>query len=199
MLRVILVVLPLGLDTFALSTILGVLPLARGQRLRIAVVFAAAEGLMPAVGLLLGVPLGQALGHWAGYVAGVLLIGIGGWMWWHERGERARKNDQDGDEDDEAARIMSAATGSTWGLVALALSISLDELAVGFSLGLLGLPLIPILLLIALQALLLSLVGQWIGKHAGQRLGAFVEQLVGPLFCLLGAWFVVAQLVGAPF
>jgi putative Mn2+ efflux pump MntP len=58
MLRVLLVVLPLGLDTFALSTVLGALPLARGQRLRIAVVFAAAEGLMPAVGLLLGVPFG---------------------------------------------------------------------------------------------------------------------------------------------
>lgn len=197
MLRVILVVLPLGLDTFALSTVLGVLPLAREQRLRIAVVFAAAEGFMPAVGLLLGEPLGQALGHLAGYVAGALLVGVGGWMWGHERGERARKSDQGGEEDDEAARIMSAATGSIWGLVALALGISLDELAVGFSLGLLGLPLIPILLLITLQALLLSLVGQWIGKHAGQRVGAFAEQLVGPLFCLLGAWFLIAQLVGA--
>ncbi len=194
MLRVLLVVLPLGLDTFALSTVLGALPLARERRLRIAALFAAAEGLMPAVGLLLGVPIGHALGHWASYLAGVLLIGIGGWMWWHERHERAG----DG-EDDETTKLMSAATSSPWSLMGLALSISLDELAVGFSLGLLGLPLIPILVLIALQALLLSLAGQWIGKNAGQRLGPYAEQLVGPLLCLLGVWFLVAQLVGVPF
>jgi putative Mn2+ efflux pump MntP len=193
MLRVILVVLPLGLDTFALSTVLGVLPLARGQRLRIAIVFAAAEGLMPAVGLVLGLPLGHALGRWASYVAGTLLIGLGGWVWWSTRRERAEERD------DEAAKIMSAATGNTWSLMGLALSISLDEMAVGFSFGLLGLPLIPILLLIALQALLVSLAGQWIGRHVGQRVGPYAEQLVGPILCLLGTWFIADQLLGIPF
>jgi manganese efflux pump family protein len=193
MLRVILVVLPLGLDTFALSTVLGVLPLAQGQRLRIAVVFAAAEGLMPAVGLVLGLPLGHALGRWASYVAGALLIGIGGWVWWSSQREQA------GDEDDEATRIMSAATASNWSLIGLALSISLDELAVGFSFGLLGLPLVPFLLLIALQALLVSLAGQWIGRHVGQRVGPYAERLVGPILCLLGAWFIAAELLGVPF
>jgi manganese efflux pump family protein len=192
MLRIILVVLPLGLDTFALSTVLGVVPLARGQRLRIAVVFAAAEGLMPAVGLVAGLPLGHALGRYASYVAGALLIGIGGWTWWSSRREQA------GDEDGEAAKIMSVATASIWSLIGLALSISLDELAVGFSFGLLGLPLVPILLLITLQALLVSLAGQWIGRHVGQRVGPYAEQLVGPVLCLLGAWFIAAELLGAP-
>jgi putative Mn2+ efflux pump MntP len=195
MLSVILVVVPLGLDTFALSTLLGVLPLARRQRLRIAALFATAEGLMPAVGLVLGLPLGHALGTSANYVAGALLIGIGGWMWWHQQRERAR----DGDEDDEAAKIMRATTASTWSLLGLALSISLDELAVGFSFGLLGLPLIPILVLIALQALLASLAGQWMGRHVGQQLGPYAERLLGPILCLLGAWFLVAQWLGVPF
>jgi putative Mn2+ efflux pump MntP len=196
MLRVILVVLPLGLDTFALSTVLGVLPLARGQRLRIAALFAAAEGVMPAVGLLLGVPLGQAMGHWASYVAGTLLIGLGGWVWWNSHREEAEEAE---DDEGESAKIMRAATGSTWGLLGLALSISLDELAVGFSFGLLGLPVLPVLLLIALQALLVSLAGQWIGRHVGQRLGTYAERLVGPILCLLGAWFIIAQLLGVPF
>jgi putative Mn2+ efflux pump MntP len=107
--------------------------------------------------------------------------------------------DEDNNEDDEPAKIMRASTGSTWSLMGLALSISLDELAVGFSLGLLGLPLTPILALIALQALLLSVAGQWIGRNAGQRLGPYAEQLVGPLFCILGAWFLVAERLGLPF
>jgi putative Mn2+ efflux pump MntP len=196
MLRVLLVVLPLGLDTFALSTVLGVLPLARGQRVRIAVVFAAAEGLMPAVGLLLGLPLGHALGQYANYVAGTVLIGIGGWVWWNQRRERAGAGD---DDDEQAAKIMRAATASSWSLLGLALSISLDELAVGFSFGLLGLPLLPVLLLIALQALLVSLAGQWVGRHVGRWVGPYAEQLVGPVLCLLGAWFIVAELAGIPF
>ena len=195
-LRVLLVVLPLGLDTFALSTVLGVLPLARSQRLRIALLFAAAEGLMPAVGLVLGLPLGHALGRWASYVAGALLIGIGGWVWWSS--QRVRAGDG-GEEDDEAAKILSAATASAWSLMGLALSISLDELVVGFSFGLLGLPLIPILVLIALQALLVSLAGQWIGRKVGQWVGTSAEHLVGPILCLLGGWFILAQLLGVPF
>jgi putative Mn2+ efflux pump MntP len=84
MLRVILVVAPLGLDTFALSTVLGLLPLARRQRLRIVLVFAAAEGVMPAVGLLLGLPLGHVLGQWASAVAGAVLLALGRWVWWHD-------------------------------------------------------------------------------------------------------------------
>jgi manganese efflux pump family protein len=195
MLRVIFVVLPLGLDTFALSTVLGVLPLARWQRLRIAAVVAAAEGLMPAVGILLGLPLGHVLGESAGYVAGALLMGIGGWMWWHQQRERARGDNVE----DEAAKIMTMTTASTWRLLGLALSISLDELAVGLSFGLLDLPLIPILVLIALQALLVSLAGQWIGRNVGQQLGPYAEQLVGPVLCLLGVWFLVTQLLGVPF
>jgi manganese efflux pump family protein len=196
MLRVIVIVVPLGLDTFALSTVLGVLPLAMEQRLRIALVFAAAEGLMPAIGLLLGLPLGHALGEWASYVAGALLMSIGAWIWWHHLHESARG---DKDEDDEGAKIMNVATAGTWSLVGLALSISLDELVVGFSFGLLGLPLVPVLLLIALQALVLSLAGQWIGRNVGQRLGPYTEQVVGPILCLLGAWFITAQLLGIPF
>ena len=91
--RVVLLVLPLGLDTFALSTVLGVTALVRRTRVRLALTFAAAEGLMPAVGLLLGLPLGTALGTWSGYVAGLLLCGLGAWTWWKERRERAEDND----------------------------------------------------------------------------------------------------------
>jgi putative Mn2+ efflux pump MntP len=191
----ILVVLPLGLDTFALSTVVGVLPLGRGQRLRIALVFATAEGLMPAVGLLLGAQVGRALGIWATYVAGAFLLGIGVWMWWnhHQEGGQGKDN-----ENDEAAKITRAVTMSMWSLLGLAVSVSLDELVLGFSFGLLGLPVITLLLLIALQALLVSLLGQWIGKNVGKRIGSYAEQLVGPVLSLLGIWFIVAHLLRIP-
>lgn len=203
--RLVLLVLPLGLDTFALSTVLGVAPLTTPTRVRLALTFAAAEGLMPAVGLLLGLPLGNALGAWSGYLAGVLLCGIGGWMWWKERGERDKDDDDDDDDDakgqqeGEAATIARAATASVWGTMGLAVSVSLDELAVGFSFGVLRIPLAPALILIALQALVVSVGGQWVGRRMGQKLGERAEQVAGPAFCVLGLWFLAAQLFGIPF
>lgn len=195
--RLVLFVLPLGLDTFALSTIIGVTPLATRTRVRLALTFAAAEGLMPAVGLLLGLPLGNALGAWSGYLAGALLCGLGVWMWWKERGER--DDDDNAEGKGEAAKITRAATAAGWGILGLAVSISLDELAVGFSFGVLRVPLVPALVLIAFQALLASVAGQWTGRHMGQTLGERAEQLVGPAFGVLGLWFIAAQLFGLPF
>jgi putative Mn2+ efflux pump MntP len=198
-LRLVLFVLPLGLDTFALSTALGVTPLPRGTRIRLALTFAAAEGLMPAVGLLLGLPLGNTLGRWSDYVAGALIVAVGVWMWIHERAE----DDDDDDDDDregkgEQAKIATAARAKGLGIVLLALSISLDELAVGFSFGVLGFPLVPALLLIAGQALVLSLVGQAVGRRAGNRLGETAEKLAGPALIVVGVFFIVAQVVGLP-
>lgn len=69
--------LSLGLDTFALSATLGVAPLPKRTRVRLALTFAAAEGLMPAVGLLIGRPLSEAIGQWATYAAAALLIATG--------------------------------------------------------------------------------------------------------------------------
>ena len=195
--RLVLFVLPLGLDTFALSTIIGVTPLATRTRVRLALAFAAAEGLMPAVGLLLGLPLGNAFGAWSGYLAGVLLCGLGAWMWWKEHGERDEDDDAEGKR--EAAKITRAATAAGWGILGLAVSISLDELAVGFSFGVLRVPLVPALVLIAFQALLASVAGQWTGRHMGQKLGERAEQLVGPAFGVLGLWFIAVQLFGLPF
>jgi putative Mn2+ efflux pump MntP len=47
---------------------------------RLALTFAAAAGLMPAVGLLIGSPLGEAVGRWDVYAAAALLLVIGLWM-----------------------------------------------------------------------------------------------------------------------
>jgi putative Mn2+ efflux pump MntP len=194
--RLVLFVLPLGLDTFALSTVLGVTPLAMRNRIRLALTFAAAEGLMPAVGLLLGVPLGNALGAWSGYLAGAMICGVGLWMWWKQRREDDEDKDDAHDAQGEAALIARAATASGWGLVGLAISVSLDELAVGFSFGVLRIPLVPALVLIALQALVVSVVGQWVGSRLGHQLGERAERVAGPALCLLGLWFIVAQVFG---
>ena len=192
MLRLILFALPLSLDNFAASTVLGVTPLPARARWRLALTFAAAEGLMPAVGLLVGLPLGTAIGEASPYVAGAVMAGVGLWLWWQSRGDDAD------DEDDEGARIARAAKQTGWAVLGIALGISLDELAIGFSFGVLRLPLAPALVVLAVQALLASAAGQWVGRRMGASIGARAERLAGPALCLLGLYFIVAQALGWP-
>ena len=184
-LRVIPLILSLGLDTFALSTTLGIAPLSRRARLRVALTFAAAEGLMPAVGLLIGRPLGEAVGRWDVYAAAALLLVTGLWMLREGLAE-----------DDERAQILRLASAQGLTLVGLALSVSLDELAVGFSFGVLRIALVPALVAIALQALLLSLCGLWLGSRVGRALGERAELLAGAVLCVLGIALAVGRLMG---
>jgi len=189
--RLIPLILSLGLDTFALSTALGVAPLSARTRLRLALTFAAAEGLMPAVGLFLGRPLGDAIGRWAVYIAAALLVATGVWLLREGLG-----GDDDDEPGGETAKIMRAATARGLPLVGIALSVSLDELAMGFSFGVLRVPVVPALVAIALQALVVSLGGQWIGQRVGAALGERAEVLAGGVLCLLGVGFIVARVLG---
>ena len=65
MLKLILFVLPLGLDTFAVSAALGIRGLPSRQRLRVSLLMSSFEMAMPVVGLLVG----HALGHLVGDAA----------------------------------------------------------------------------------------------------------------------------------
>lgn len=75
-------------------------------------------------------------------------------------------------------------------------SVSLDELAMGFSFGVLRVPVVPALVAIALQALVVSLGGQWIGQRVGAALGERAEVAAGVVLCLLGLVFGIGRLVG---
>jgi len=192
-LRLLPLILSLGLDTLALSIALGLAPLPPRTRLRLALTFAAAEGLMPAVGLLIGRPLGEAIGGGAVYIAGALLIATGLWLLREARGD---DDDDDDEGGGERGKILSAASAQGLPLVGIALSISLDELAMGFSFGVLRLPVVPALIAIALQALVVSLGGQWLGQRVGGALGERAEMAAGVVLCLLGVGFIGARLLG---
>jgi putative Mn2+ efflux pump MntP len=148
---------------------------------------------VPAVGLLLGRPLGDAIGAGAVYIAAVLLIGTGVWLL-----REGLEDDDDADDEPggEAARIMSAAMARGWPLLGIALSVSLDELAMGFSFGVLRVPVVPALGAIALQALVVSVIGQWIGQRVGAALGERAEMAAGVVLCLLGLAVGLGRLAG---
>ncbi len=172
-------IIPLGLDTLAIAAALGAAGVPSGLRLRISLLFAAVEGGMPILGLLLGAPLGKAIGNASDYVAVIVLAGCGIAMLL-----------EDDDDEREQARRLTSATG--WAAVALALSIGLDELAVGVSLGLLDLPVLPVVLALTAQAFVFSQLGLSIGARLGERLREGAEKLAGAVLIGLAAWLLLA-------
>jgi putative Mn2+ efflux pump MntP len=133
MLKLLAFVLPLGLDSFAIAAALGAAGKLTGRdRWRITTLFVIFEAGMPLLGLAVGAPLAHAIGDIADYLAAAAVIGVGAWMLLHG----------DDDEEDEKAGRLVTAHGTA--LLALGVSISLDELAIGFSLGLARLPMTPL-------------------------------------------------------
>ena len=84
-------------------------------------------------------------------------------------------------------------------LVLTGLSVSLDELAVGFALGVLHVPLGPALGYIAVQAFALTLVGLLIGRRLGKALGERAELAAGVVLALLGIAIFVSEITGSHF
>ena len=91
MIKLVLFVLPLGLDTFAVSAALGLAGLPKRQRLRISLLLSAFEMAMPVVGLLLGHALGHAIGDVADYVAAARLVALAVWMLLADEEDAGRK------------------------------------------------------------------------------------------------------------
>lgn len=80
MAKLVLFVLPLGLDTFAVSAALGLAGLPKQQRLKISLLLSGFEMAMPVIGLLIGHALGHAIGTAADYLAAAALLALGIWM-----------------------------------------------------------------------------------------------------------------------
>jgi manganese efflux pump family protein len=182
-LKLLAFVLPLGLDSFAVAAAVGAMRVTTvWQRLRISLVFVVFEGGMPLIGLGLGAALARGIGQVAGYLAGAAVIAIGAWMLLAE----------DEDEQDKAGRL---ATSRGLALIALGVSISLDELAIGFSLGLVRLPLIPVIIAIGVQALLAAQLGLSLGARISEHLRERAEQAAGVALILLGGFLIAERLL----
>jgi len=93
------------------------------------------------------------------------------------------------DEDEEEEKLERDFV--RWTLVLIALSISLDELAVGFSIGLIGVPVALTILLIAVQAFLFTIIGLTFGSKLKPYLGEWYEKWAGIILGLLGLWILI--------
>ena len=176
-------IVPLGLDTFAVAAALGIAGLQKRDRLRVSLLFTAFEVGMPLVGFFGGRLVGNVAGSAADYLAIGILIALGVYMLWPKRDEG----------EDERPGLL----GRTRGLAAIGLgiSISTDELAIGFTIGLLRFSILLILVLIGIQTFVATQLGIRLGARLGERIREGAERLAGVALAALGLFLLVEKLV----
>jgi putative Mn2+ efflux pump MntP len=202
-------ILPLGFDTLGVSLSLGMrsAPFSTAEQqerrssppfwLRSAILFASAEMLMPIIGLFIGYALSTIVGGIMHYIGVFLLIGIGLWELVEEGREYLSKRKKRGSHTPQRSAPSSeeAQEGFHWSQqLLLALSVSMDELAIGFSFGsAAGKTMGPLTfcLLIGLQAFLMTLIGLSLGRALRKRLRLLKEwsELLSAILLIgLGIW-----------
>src|SRR5260370_21312563 len=181
--RVIALILPLCRHTFAAGGALGMTRPTGVQRIRFSLLFAAFEGGMPVIGLVVGAGLGGVIGDWSESVAIAALVVLGAYMLW------AR------DDDEERVQKLAASRGPA--MIALGLSVSLDELAIGFSLGLLNVPIVLAIVLIAAQAFVVSQVGFALAGRIREATREGAERLTGAGLIVIAGALLVGRILGA--
>jgi putative Mn2+ efflux pump MntP len=141
---------------------------------------------MAAAGVLAGRLLGGALGDWATYLAGGLLLVLAvrtvakGWAGPHG-----------GAGEPGTAAPPGPAQVALTGLV-----VTLDKLAVGLSVGAAGGPAAPMLALLVGVCFPLTVLGLALGDRVGERLGGTADLLAGAVFGVIGLALVVGAWTG---
>jgi len=178
--------IPLTLDTFVVSTALGLAGLKKEHHLRTSLVLAAFEAAMPGVGVLLGRVVSNFVGHYATYAAAAV-IGIAGLLLLKpSQGKR-----------DDSTKLVSKTQGLA--IINLGISISIDELALGLSLGLLHVPLLLAVVLIGLQAFVASQLGLRLGQRLNEKFREHAERLAGLLLVAIALVIIGLSLAGHRF
>lgn len=211
-LKMVALVLSLGVDTLLMSVSLGFV--RTRDKWKVALVFVCAEALMPLIGLFIGQEAGRLIGHWTSLLGGVALLFVAAWLLFFDDDRSEKRYDDESDDRSDvhvddvvadsrmnakreaghgAVRLQRNLKG--WALILTALSVSLDELAVGFSIGLVGVPIALTIILVALQSFLFTMIGLAFGSALRPLLGEWTEKLAGMVLLLLGLWIGIEAVV----
>jgi putative Mn2+ efflux pump MntP len=176
--------IPLTLDTFVVSTALGLAGLKKKHHLRTSLILALFEAGMPGVGVLLGSAVSGFAGRYATFIAAGV-IGLAGLL---------LLKPQSGKPDEKQAKLLSQTRGLA--IINLGISISIDELALGLSLGLLHVPLLLAVVLIVLQAFVASQLGLKLGERLNDKFREHAERLAGLLLVAISVGIIALKLTG---
>lgn len=176
--------LALAMDAFAVALGTGaVLSRLTGRQLfRLSFHFGLFQSLMPVIGWLAGLTIMQWVEAWDHWIAFSLLAIIGGRMIYEAFSDKEKTDDRD------PTKGLS--------LVLLSIATSIDALAVGFSLSVIGVSIWMPALVIGLVAGVLTVVGMLLGGRIGNRWGSRVEIFGGLVLIAIGLKILIEHLSG---
>jgi len=176
--------LALAMDAFAVALGTGaVLSRLTGRHLfRLGFHFGLFQALMPVIGWLAGLTIMQWVEAWDHWIAFSLLAIIGGRMIYE-----AFSDEEKNDERDPTKGLS---------LVLLSIATSIDALAVGFSLSVIGVSIWMPALVIGLVAGVLTIAGMLLGGRIGDRWGTRVEIFGGLVLIAIGIKILIEHLSG---
>lgn len=180
---VLFIVPAFGIDTLAVATGLGAAGVA--MRRRLAVVIALFEGGMPLVGALIGNWLGHFIAGYAVWASALLLAILG-----VREVVEGVKELREGDEHDAGEGALMRDRIARAGLIMAGLSVSMDELAMGFAAGAAQLPIAVLAPALALQAAVFTFIGLHLGSRLRILAGRYGEIVAG-VALFLAAFVVV--------
>jgi manganese efflux pump family protein len=179
MVTLLLLGFALSLDSFRVSVGLGTLKLSRLRQLQIVIAFGVCDALAPLIGLLIGKSLLEFVGPWVEHIGPLLLCAYGVYVIYIAR------------------RCAGSETGETdrWMVLGLPLSLSLDNLIAGTTLGMIGFPILLSVAIIGAMSALLSLAGLRLGRTAVNLLRFRADLIGGVVLIFIALSFVVQDLV----
>jgi len=183
-LEIILIALSMAMDAFAVCLGAGTQARSSGARptFRLAFHFGLFQFLMPVLGWLAGATIERYIAVYDHWIAFGLLAFVGGRMVWS------------GIHPEEGSQKNDPSRG--WTLVLLSIAVSIDALAVGLSLGIIGVTIWVPAVVIGIVTSLLSWLGLRLGNKLGDTFGKRMEIIGGIILILLGLRIFLAHLLG---
>ena len=180
--EILLLALALSADAFSVGLCVGLTYYSRRQVFRLAYHFGLFQAVMPTIGWAVGsVAHGyvERVDHW---IALGLLAIVGGRMIHGALGEA----------DDKPSSRKDPTSG--WSLVMLSVATSIDALAVGLTLAMLGTTILVPAVVIGLITAAFTTVGVLLGRRIGSAWGKRVEVLGGLILIAIGVKIVIEHL-----
>ncbi len=176
----LIMAIALGMDAFSLGLGMGMLRLTWREIAKISLMIGLFHVMMPLIGMVAGQYLAQAVGEVTRWIGALLLLGLGAHMVWSSlRG------------DEEQANMRGGSRTSGLGLILFALSVSIDSLSVGFSLGTFGVNVPIAISLFGICGALMAATGLTLGSKTSHLFGEYGEAVGGAVLIAFGIKFLL--------
>lgn len=175
--QLILFGVAMGANNGLASVALGTSQLSRSHQFRTALIFAVFEAVMPIIGMVVGESFVGSIGHKARFIGIAVLVVMGMYS--------LLKRSHGDDEVDKAAKAKGLS------ILFLAVALSLDNLTVGFGVGMFDAPLLLAAVTFGVVSLVMTFIGLEVGRLLGNRLSLSSDKLSGVVLLIVAAVMVV--------